>query len=317
MTVQVDQVVRLPLGAVVVGDGRRPVRDVSSLMRSMEDIGLMNPITVREDRRLIAGLHRLEAARRLGWDSIPCYVMGISGIRAEIAEIDENICRNEPPALERNELLAKRKQLYQALHPETRSPSVRGGPGRGGKTPDKLSDDSPTFAADTAKQLGVDERTINRFVRSAEAITEETKEVIRGTPVENKQTALDVLAAEQDAEEQRRKAEAMVAGTAKPIDIQRETPPKRTSKRRAVTTERPSGEIPRDIRRRWHRSYRAINDFLVGVDVLGEMRVAFGAADIDEARSYVRLVRAWADAVEAAADQVLREARQMGRTGAA
>lgn len=48
-----------------------PARGVSSpeqvkaLSQSMSEIGLLNPITIGEDNVLIAGLHRLEAAKNL------------------------------------------------------------------------------------------------------------------------------------------------------------------------------------------------------------------------------------------------------------
>ncbi len=46
---------------------------VARLAESMAQIGLQTPITVRDDGEwpvLVAGLHRLKAAERLGWDKI-------------------------------------------------------------------------------------------------------------------------------------------------------------------------------------------------------------------------------------------------------
>ena len=49
--------------------GRRNTqqRNVEELARSIAAVGLMNPITVTQDNTLIAGLHRLEAVKLLGW----------------------------------------------------------------------------------------------------------------------------------------------------------------------------------------------------------------------------------------------------------
>jgi ParB-like chromosome segregation protein Spo0J len=48
---------------------------VKALVSSIAEIGLMHPITVRPSRGsgydLVAGQHRLEAARKLGWKRIP------------------------------------------------------------------------------------------------------------------------------------------------------------------------------------------------------------------------------------------------------
>ena len=43
-------------------------------MTSYESIGVINPISVDEDMTLIAGAHRLEAAKNLGWETIEAKV---------------------------------------------------------------------------------------------------------------------------------------------------------------------------------------------------------------------------------------------------
>ena len=63
--------VDIPIDAVVVGEGRRELRRLGELAASIREVGLLNPITVTENRRLVAGYHRLEACRILGWKVIP------------------------------------------------------------------------------------------------------------------------------------------------------------------------------------------------------------------------------------------------------
>src|SRR5690606_33727963 len=70
---------------VVVREGRRPLRDVDELADSIREVGLLNPITVTPDSVLIAGLHRLEACRRLGWTEIPCIVVEMQDVDRELA----------------------------------------------------------------------------------------------------------------------------------------------------------------------------------------------------------------------------------------
>lgn len=121
------------ISRIQVSDKRRPLRDVEPLMQSIKELGLLNPITVTPDFQLIAGLHRLEACKRLGWSEIEATVCQLEGLRAELAEIDENLARNELTQLERGEQLARRKEIYEALYPDTKSVNERGGPGRGNK----------------------------------------------------------------------------------------------------------------------------------------------------------------------------------------
>ena len=112
---------RIPISEIKINPERRKAdpAHIKELSKSIADVGLLNPITVNEDHTLIAGLHRLEAAKLLGWTEIECTMCGIDSIRAELAEIDENVVRRNLTNTELNDLLARRKKLYETLHPET------------------------------------------------------------------------------------------------------------------------------------------------------------------------------------------------------
>jgi ParB-like chromosome segregation protein Spo0J len=98
----------------------RPLGDIDALAASIREVGLLNPISVTRDRRLISGLHRLEAFRALRRRTIPAIVLAVSRDEAQLREIDENLARNDLSLLERAEHLCRRKELYEQLHPETR-----------------------------------------------------------------------------------------------------------------------------------------------------------------------------------------------------
>ncbi len=117
----VPAVKMIPIERITVPATRhRTERPFDELQRSIAAIGLLNPIVVTAERTLVAGLHRLRACAALGWKEIPATVVPLSVIDAELAEIDENLCRTELTVLERGEHLARRKALYVARHPETR-----------------------------------------------------------------------------------------------------------------------------------------------------------------------------------------------------
>ena len=67
---------KIKISDIKINPGRRDIqqRNVEELVRSIAAVGLMNPITVTQDNTLIAGLHRLEAAKLLGWMEIECTV---------------------------------------------------------------------------------------------------------------------------------------------------------------------------------------------------------------------------------------------------
>ena len=58
---------RIPISEIKINPERRKAdpAHIKELSKSIADVGLLNPITVKEDHTLIAGLHRLEAAKLL------------------------------------------------------------------------------------------------------------------------------------------------------------------------------------------------------------------------------------------------------------
>jgi ParB family transcriptional regulator, chromosome partitioning protein len=65
-----------PVDAIRVGKRhRRDLGDIAALAASIEDIGLLHPITVDEQGGLLAGARRLAACKRLGWREIPVIVV--------------------------------------------------------------------------------------------------------------------------------------------------------------------------------------------------------------------------------------------------
>ena len=122
---------QIPIFQIKVADGRREASPeaVRELADSIAKVGLLNPITVDQEYTLIAGLHRLEAAKLLGWSEIECNVSSLEGLMAQLAEIDENIVRKGFSDDEYDEMLLRRKEISETLHPETK----HGGDRKSGK----------------------------------------------------------------------------------------------------------------------------------------------------------------------------------------
>ena len=106
-----------------VGDRRIGLDEavVQQLMESIGSVGLLQPIGIRADGLLVYGYHRLEACRRLGWVEVPVVIVEGDDLLVELAEIDENLVRNELSVLERAEQLLRRKEIYERLYPEARA----------------------------------------------------------------------------------------------------------------------------------------------------------------------------------------------------
>ena len=169
---------QIKISEIKINPGRRDTqqRNVEELARSIAAVGLMNPVTVTQDNTLIAGLHRLEAAKLLGWTEIECTVSDADGLQAELAEIDENFVRAGLSHRELGDLLLRRKELYEAVHPETRQGQRNGQTAKN----DKLTVlAAKPFSEDTADKLGISKRTVERLVQTAANLTPEAKKIIK------------------------------------------------------------------------------------------------------------------------------------------
>ena len=108
----------MKISEILIGN-RRAIGCVKSLASSIEAVGLLNPVTVTRGSVLVAGAHRIEAYKLLGLDDIPATIVDLDEVDAELAEIDENLIRNDGTELEQCTSLARRKVLYLIKYPET------------------------------------------------------------------------------------------------------------------------------------------------------------------------------------------------------
>jgi len=200
---------------IIIGEKRREVKSdyVQKLADSIKQVGLINPITIAPDNRLIAGYHRLQAFIQLGETRIPAVILNLSELEARLAEIDENLIRNEGSALERGEWLLERKSIYEELFPETKVGGLPGAPG-GGKQ--AKTADSATFAEDTANKTGQSRRVIEENIQIARDISPEVKDKIRDTELADRKTDL-LLLSRLNPEKQKEISDSVVSGEFKDV----------------------------------------------------------------------------------------------------
>lgn len=205
------------INEIKVNPGRREAEpeDIKNLADSIAELGLLNPITVDQNHTLIAGRHRLEAAKLLGWTEIECTVTDLQGLQAELAEIDENFVRKNLSIIDFGNLLLRRKEIYEALHPvaknggDRKSEEIRA---------QKLRSDSvKSFVQDTAEKLGVSPRTVEVQIQTAKNLSPTTKEIIRNADTSiTKKDALKLSRLE--PEQQEDAATQLVAGEIDSVD---------------------------------------------------------------------------------------------------
>ncbi len=89
---------------------RKDIGNIGALSRSIDELGLLQPIIVRplEDFfDLVAGHRRLEACKKLRWRKIPCHVVELSDKAAFEVALTENLDRKTLDPLEEGRAFQK------------------------------------------------------------------------------------------------------------------------------------------------------------------------------------------------------------------
>jgi hypothetical protein len=129
-TVEMDMPIDLPIEKVVSRKDARKLdeRTIGAIRMSIEEVGLLHPLRVRPTKietapnqfvngwEVTLGRHRLEALKIMGSETVPCIVVDDDDLHAELAMIDENLCRAELSAAERARSIARKKQLYDIIN---------------------------------------------------------------------------------------------------------------------------------------------------------------------------------------------------------
>jgi N6-adenosine-specific RNA methylase IME4/ParB-like chromosome segregation protein Spo0J len=147
---------------------RKDLGDLRPLAESIAEVGLLHPVVVTPEGRLIAGQRRLEACRHLGWTEIPVTVVDL--LQAARGEAHENFIRKD---LLPSEIVA----LKRAIEPlERREARDRQGHRADLCHPATVAEGQRAYPGDArdniARYLGVGRTTIER----AEAVVEAAEE---------------------------------------------------------------------------------------------------------------------------------------------
>jgi len=195
------QTVNLPSAMIYARHDTRPIvkAHVAELAASIAEIGLISPIVVRSAKRMrngasvdaweiLAGRHRYEACSvHLHMDEVPCIVRDTDDLHAELVMIDENLRRAELGPAQASLQTARRKEIYEILHPEAKHGAA--GATQRWDAPAKLAD---AFSKDTASRTGRSERAVQRDAARGEALGADLNR-IAGTSLD-KGVEMDALA---------------------------------------------------------------------------------------------------------------------------
>ncbi len=208
---------RVRLDDIVIRDRLRPVSaaGVAALVASINETGVMkDAIHVRKKKdgklHLVAGGHRVAAARELGWQDIEAKVWtDVTDDWARLMEIDDNLAGAEMTALDNAVFLARRKEVYERLHPETKR-GVAGGLARQG-----LANDIVSFAGATAEKFGLSTRQVERMIAAGSKLDPHDIHQLRNAPRPVTLKDLGEIAKIQEAPDRYDVVKALAEGRAK------------------------------------------------------------------------------------------------------
>lgn len=213
--------IRIPVSSIHVGERQRPIDadHAIAIAASMDERGLINPVTVRSTPNqgggktpftLVAGGHRLFAAKSLAWDEIDAIMVSADANEAILIEIAENLFRNELTALNRALFVSKYRETWEETHGAINP--------QGGRPSKKHRHDGGVIFAsgkelsDRVKErLGISGRTYERISQIAMNLHPDLRQALRGTDIEDDQSKLLKLA-KLDPEKQASVAAALSEG---------------------------------------------------------------------------------------------------------
>ncbi len=152
--------------------------DVETLKKSIEKVGLINPLTINTNNELLAGARRFQAMSELGWSE--CIVHRVDGdsLEQELISIDENLVRSPLNKLELENCLNRGREIYETLNPTAIKVDLSNkelSPENKLKQKEKEKLDTNSFAAITAEKTGLSKSVIKSAIKRDEFASDAVK----------------------------------------------------------------------------------------------------------------------------------------------
>ena len=165
---------KIKISEIIIPEGRRSVDSakVSALAESIKIVGLLNPIAIDRNKRLIAGAHRRAAHVELGRDEIECVILDCDELQMKLVEIDENLIRNDLDPIGIGEQAIERDKILEEMGKRAKSGDNRFSERDAESAPLKTT-------ADIANEIGLSKRVLQENKQLARTLTDRAKEAVR------------------------------------------------------------------------------------------------------------------------------------------
>lgn len=142
--------------------------DVDTLKKSIESIGLINPLTINKENELLAGSRRFQAITELGWTEVDVHVVDRDLLQQELISIDENLVREPLNRMELERCLNRGRDIYEQLNPNAIKIDISNeslNPENKLKEKEQEKTDTDSFAAITAEKTGLSKSVIKSAIK--------------------------------------------------------------------------------------------------------------------------------------------------------
>ena len=135
--------------------------NIEKLKKSIETVGLINPLVINNNNELIAGGRRYSALKELGVDQVPVFRVDKSESEQELISIDENLVRKDLTKIEFEKCLNRGKEIYEELYPNAKKVADEDMKTEEGiNTHENLPNEERSFIDITSEKTGLSKKVI-------------------------------------------------------------------------------------------------------------------------------------------------------------
>ncbi len=178
--------------------------NVSSLMKSLDSVGLIHPVTINAEDELLAGARRFQAAKGLGWEEITVHIVDHDALVQELISIDENLVRSPLGPLELEKYLNRGREIYESLHPRANKVDLSSEDlSSEQKAEQKVKEeaDEDSFAAVTAEKTGLSKSVIKGAIKR-DALASDAVKKARGLGELNATKTNEIIKLQKESQEE-------------------------------------------------------------------------------------------------------------------
>ena len=186
--------------------------NVDKLKKSIETVGLINPLIINDNNELIAGGRRYTAMKELGFDEVSVFKVSKNSLEQELISIDENLVRKDLTKVEFEQCLNRGREIYEELFPTAKKFADEDMDKADLDT--ELPNEQRSFIDLTAEKTGLSKKVIKSAIDRDSKSSKKVKD-LRASGELNASQANEIIKLQ--GEDQEKLAEIAVSKSAKEI----------------------------------------------------------------------------------------------------